>query len=172
MATAIGKAGQFTPMQTEFIQILHTGGFHWVCVYNIGCKDGATVKLYNSLYGCVTPHTKKQIAILLHCTVSNTIEIRVQSVQSQPNGVDCGIFALAFATALCYGKDPCEVFFNRRAMRQHVWFCIESNTLSMFPHTRRASSPELLACVKVPVYCSCHSSSTKGKMVQCDDGAV
>ena len=33
----------------EFIQILHTGDKHWVCVASMGCGDG-TVNLYDSLY--------------------------------------------------------------------------------------------------------------------------
>lgn len=124
LATSIGKAGQFQPMQYEFIQILHTGGFHWVCVSNIGCKDVTKVNLFDSLYSGITQHTKEQVSSLLHCTSSDTIKILVQAVQTQTNGTDCGVFALAFATALCYGKDPCDVYFNRRAMRQHVWSCI------------------------------------------------
>lgn len=168
LATSIGEAGQFPPMQSDFIQILHTGTFHWVCVSNIGCKDKSTVNLYDSLYGGVTQHTKEQVASLLHCTSSDTIQIQVQPVQTQTNGIDCGVFALAFATSLCYGKDPCEVSFSRRVMRQHVWSCIETKSLSMFPHTKRVCSPGLVACVRVPIYCSCQSSSTKGNMVQCD----
>ena len=33
----------------EFIQILHTGNYHWVCVSSIGCLSGI-VNLYDSLY--------------------------------------------------------------------------------------------------------------------------
>ena len=36
-------------MSGEFIQILHTGKSHWVCISLIGCLQGI-VNLYDSLY--------------------------------------------------------------------------------------------------------------------------
>ena len=35
---SIGNVRKFPVMRQEFIQVLHTGGLHWVCVTNIGCK--------------------------------------------------------------------------------------------------------------------------------------
>ena len=64
LSTALGKVNQFPAMQSEFIQILQSGNFHWLCVNNIG-KKKADVNLYDSLYHSVKIDVKKQIAFLL-----------------------------------------------------------------------------------------------------------
>ena len=39
----------FSVVSGEFVQLLHTGQDHWVCVSSVGCPQG-TVKLFDSLY--------------------------------------------------------------------------------------------------------------------------
>ena len=39
----------FDKVDGDFVQILHTGGNHWVCVSSIGCEKGF-VNLYDSLF--------------------------------------------------------------------------------------------------------------------------
>ncbi|KAK3754770.1 hypothetical protein QZH41_007277 [Actinostola sp. cb2023] len=85
----------------------------------------------------ITDETKDQIACLLRCTISDAIKIEVQPIQQQQNSVDCGIFALAFATALCYGKDPCQLHFTRRAMRMHLWECMRERNGRQTPRMHR-----------------------------------
>ena len=41
--------------------------------------------------------------------------INFPSIQIQHGGNDCGLFALAFATSLCYGKSPSQVIFIQHA---------------------------------------------------------
>ena len=50
-------------------------------------------------------HTKAQIACLLACKVKQ-IDIRMMNVQLQNRSCDCGLFAVAFATALANGVQP------------------------------------------------------------------
>ena len=45
----LGPVRNFNQVNGEFIQILHTGYAHWVCVGPVACEDG-TVNLYDSLY--------------------------------------------------------------------------------------------------------------------------
>ena len=45
----LGPVRNFTIMTGEFIQILHTGNQHWVCVSSVGCLPGM-VNLYDSLF--------------------------------------------------------------------------------------------------------------------------
>jgi len=52
-------------MRKNFIQVLHTGGMHWVCVSNIGCRQKNEVQLYDNLYRGISSFTKEQIAALL-----------------------------------------------------------------------------------------------------------
>ena len=99
----IGKAKQFQVMRNNLIQVLQTGGIHRVCVSNIGCSHNNQVKLYDSLHSGIAPFTREQ---LLFNQESNAIEICVPPVDQQTNGTDCGVYAIAFATALCYNMDP------------------------------------------------------------------
>ena len=112
LSPTIGKAKQFPVMRNDFIQVLHTGGIHWVCVSNIGCSHNNQVKLYDSLYS--------GIAALLFNQDSDVIEICVAPVDQQTNGTDCGVFTIAFATELCYNMDPTSLKFSRRAIRAHL----------------------------------------------------
>lgn len=121
LSLTIGTAQQFPVMRHDFIQVLHTGGVHWVCVTNIGCQQLNKIKLYDSLYSGVSPFTKEQIAALLFVEDNDEIEVSIPPVAQQTNGTDCGVFAIAFATALCYKLDPTPLKFNRRAIRAHLW---------------------------------------------------
>ena len=45
----LGPVRNFSVVSVEFVQLLHTGQDHWVCVSSVGCPPG-TVQLYDSLY--------------------------------------------------------------------------------------------------------------------------
>ena len=47
--TSLGAYLNFDKVDGGFVQILHTGGNHWVCVSSIGCEKGF-VNLYDSLF--------------------------------------------------------------------------------------------------------------------------
>ena len=42
------------------------------------------------------------------------------NVQHQIGALDCGLFALAFATSLCLAIDPTSVVYNQSHMRNHL----------------------------------------------------
>ena len=44
-----GPVRNFDLVSGEFIQLLHTGSDHWVCISSIGCLSGH-MNLYDSLY--------------------------------------------------------------------------------------------------------------------------
>ena len=58
----------------DFVQVLHTGGDHWVTVSTIGCKPGE-ICLYDSLARKPSKDLEAQIAALL-CTKERSITIR------------------------------------------------------------------------------------------------
>ena len=62
----LGPVRNFDVVSGEFIQILHTGHSHWVCVSSIGCELGH-VNLYDSLYhdSVLTQEVEKQTNDLL-----------------------------------------------------------------------------------------------------------
>ena len=54
-------------------------------------------------------------------------------VQMQSGTYDCGLFAIAFATALVGGEHPGKFLFNQDSMRQHLIKCLELGEITMFP---------------------------------------
>lgn len=47
--TILGAAGFFTTAYSPFVQIIHTGGNHWICASDIFSKQPSEVILYDSL---------------------------------------------------------------------------------------------------------------------------
>lgn len=55
-------------------------------------------------------------------------------VQKQPNGNDCGLFAIAFAVSLVYNYiKPEKVKYNQNLMRSHLIKIFECNVIEHFP---------------------------------------
>ena len=93
----LGPKLNFSVHKEEFVQILHTGSPHWLCVSNFGCKKGE-INYFDSLYGgVIANHVQKQIAKMLQ-EDSDHLTVHVKPVQQQTNTVDCGVFAIAFPT--------------------------------------------------------------------------
>ena len=122
------------------MQILHDGNLHWVCVSYIGCQKGE-INYYDSMHqGRINPHVQKQIASMLDCENSNHLKVTVRAVQQQNNCVDCGVFAIAFATSLMYGNNPSSVNLKQTLMRGHLASCLTSNVMSQFPKDNKVLS--------------------------------
>lgn len=54
-------------------------------------------------------------------------------VQQQPDGFNCGVFAIAFAAEILDGQSPIEASFDVAKMRDHLILCLEQETLHPFP---------------------------------------
>lgn len=61
------------------------------------------------------------------------------NVQAQQNLIDCGVFAIAFATELVHGQDPALCQFDCTTMRAHLLASLEAGHIDRFPcnKTRR-----------------------------------
>ena len=57
--------------------------------------------------------------------------------QIQRGGVDCGLFALAFACDLANGNGPSEIAYCQSGMRQHLIRCLENEHFQPFPCQKR-----------------------------------
>ena len=99
---------------------------HWITVSNIGCREGI-LNIYNSMYGTLNLQTKKQICAFWKPPL-NQITLQMVNIQRQPNASDCGVFAIAGATELVYGKDPVVSYWDVTRMRSHLINCIEART--------------------------------------------
>ncbi len=115
---------------SEFIQVIHTGNSHWVSLSSVGCQENE-IKIYDSLYNNILSSEVEQ---QVDCMLGGVpCKVTVASVQQQQKGFDCGIFAIAFATRLTLGQDPTSVEFNIPLMREHLYRCIESGNMELFP---------------------------------------
>lgn len=100
--TIRGQNLSFQVVEPPFVQILHVGSNHWMTVIGI---SNTLVKVYDSLYRCVGTCVIMQTASMMK-SPSNYIDFHVESTQIQQGGIDCGLFAIAYATEFCFGNNP------------------------------------------------------------------
>ena len=118
------------------------------------------------MYPSVGSYTKKQVAAIV-CSKENTITLNMRNVQLQAGGSDCGVFAIAFATALANNINPCECCFKQDAMRDHLQCCLESGKLTMFPLVKRRMPRKVVHHVDIiEFHCSCQMPEVP-PMVEC-----
>ena len=80
--------------------------------------------------------TKRQICSFVRPTC-NELKFDIMNIQCQENMNDCGLFAIAYATELVYGEDPCFCHFQTEVMRSHLMKCLESGVMERFPLKKR-----------------------------------
>lgn len=126
----LGCVRNFDVVSGEFVQILHTGSNHWVCISNIGCLPGK-VHLYDSLFhDVISQEIEDQTNDLLG---GDLVSLEFVPMQQQTNDSDCGVFAIAFAVSLALGTDPMHVTCDVRRMHLHLAACLKDKKLNMFP---------------------------------------
>ena len=65
------------------------------------------------------------------------MSLLTRSVQQKKNGVDCGLFSIAFATTLAFGGDPSTVNYDAALLRAHLIKCFHINLIVEFPVTEK-----------------------------------
>ena len=131
----------------NFVQILHTNTNHWVCV---SYTDGSIVNLFDSMRTLnIYKHVGQQTLHFFH-NDCDKILFKVYFVQQQKGTTDCGLFAAAFATAICFGHDPTLLNFDQDSMRRHFKQCITSKNAEMFPYSQKRSSSRRQDALIVP----------------------
>ena len=100
--TFLGQNLAFQVVEPPFVQILHVSNNHWMTVIGI---DQTLVKVYDSLYRCVGTCVTMQAASIMK-SASDYMIFCVESTQIQEGGIDCGLFAIAYATEFCFGNNP------------------------------------------------------------------
>ena len=94
------------------------------------------------------------------------------NVQQQTGGKDCGCFAVAFATEICQGRNPCDAFFDQGLMRVHLYKCIQQGQFTAFPQTSVMSETvphpksKLFTCA-INCYCGMPDEYDTN-MIECD----
>ena len=175
--TVIGKLQEFDVIPTEknYIQILHDSSLHWVCVANMESrkKDNEIHYLYDSLK---KKHISKDVTAQIASYAYHPgpqLTILSKSVQQQGNGVDCGVYAIAFTTSRAYGSNPGKESYDEKKIRPHLVECLKIGKLTPFP----TITGEVVRCdtatSNVELYCLCRvpyapPTDERYEMAQCN----
>ena len=164
---ACGLVMNFTAETTGFIQILFNGSDHWTVISTVGVPEGE-VHLFDSKYTSSSSALKMQIACLV-CTNLPHIKLCYQNVQVQSGAADCGIFSIAFATALVFNRQPGEFFFDQDKMRSHLIKCFEEQSMSIFPVKKMRRGVNLVKRTElISVFCICRMPAvTSSNWIEC-----
>ena len=145
---------------------------HWVCVH---CQGDGVVELMDSL-GSFMPlgrMTLLQIASIFKGP-SEYLKLRILPVQQQQGVLDCGLFAIAYATEVCARINPVQSVFNQKLMRKHLTQCLLAGVICPFPQRTDLSPLTELprpTCrlLSVKLYCYCLMPDNYDKnMILCD----
>ena len=163
--SVLGQLLCFAVQQQEFVQVLHDKN-HWLTIRTVGTPR-STILVYDSLYTSAGEQTKLLIASML-IVEEDSFTLQFADVQKQNGGNDCGIFAIAFATAICLGELPGKFLFDRN----HLIGCLEKQSFTMFPfkQERRQSSRKFASREIIPIYCVCRLPAINNvPMIQCSN---
>ena len=116
------------PEIEDSVQIVHCSTrHHWITVSTINCE----VRVLDSLFTNCDRKTKAIICGLYQRDTEN-IRIIVSRCQKQTGKKDCGLFAIAFAMALVFNKNPSILKFNQQKMRSHLMECFTKQEMIPF----------------------------------------
>ena len=143
----------FKRHQKLFIQIINrspdTKGTHWLTVSNINCME-EEVSIYDSAFDDL-PHNEQLVVASLVKTEKEILKVKFSNVHMQTNGNDCGLYAIANATALAFGRDPSKEQYIPSKLREHLIQCLEDKEMRPFP-TAKETSKRRKALKKTEVY--------------------
>ena len=110
--------------------------------------------VYDSLYKYLTTSTELQIASIVN-TSQPKISIEFVDVQKQCGRIDCGVYAIAYATALSLVWDPSTLVFYQSEMKRHLFKIVKEKKLTTFPVLKKKRSVRVTERNPILVYCSC-----------------
>ena len=82
--------------------------------------------MYDSVYNVLDERTIDVISNLFHSSKVTMMECKKQAGEK-----DCGLFAIAYATAIAHGVDPSGMELNQAMMQNHLIKCLKEEKLSM-----------------------------------------
>ena len=80
-------------------------------------------------------HTRKLSEITVFFAVRDNANVMVTflSIQKQQDGLNYGLFAVAFAAEIIDYKSTKDAVFHVPQLRNHLIYCLESGALTPFP---------------------------------------
>ena len=130
-----GKRNTLTEdMVKNKLQIIHClERHHWIIASTVKNPSGE-VTVMDSIFRSIDEETKLTISNLFRPTgSSNELKIKLIKTQRQKGNKDCGLFAVAMATAITFGKNPSKVTFCQESLRAHLVTCLNKQEFSLFP---------------------------------------
>nr|XP_047132815.1 uncharacterized protein LOC124805812 isoform X2 [Hydra vulgaris]XP_047132816.1 uncharacterized protein LOC124805812 isoform X2 [Hydra vulgaris] len=166
----LGSKLHFRVQSGKFVQILHNGAMHWLTISNFLSTHLNSVDVFDSLYYDLSVSGKMQVGSIM-MVKEPFLKLQFKDFQKQSGGVDCGLFAIAAATDLCYNYDPSIKCYKQELMRDHLLKCFSDNYLTPFPiETNERKKKKLPKPINVPLYCICRLPDNKEeKMVKCNN---
>ncbi|XP_065060557.1 uncharacterized protein LOC135687817 [Rhopilema esculentum] len=153
--TLLQKKHQFKVMSGEFVQIINKSGNHWMTLSTLGINHQGSIKIFDSMNSKVLNQEIKGIIASVIMTKNRVIHVKVENVQQQPDSYNCGLFAIAFATHLCFHQNPRCLQFDVSKMRNHLFKCLEAKRLGPFPLSGIHKNEHLGSLHVFRVYCIC-----------------
>ena len=126
----------------------------------------------NELYEILRTTTERQCADMIKKMEKQWNEefTRYFKKSVEPNGNDCGLYAIANATALAFGRDPSKEQYIPSKLREHLLKCLEEKEMRLFP-TAKGTSKRRKAIKKIEnikLYCVCNMPDTHTTYFLCD----
>ncbi len=156
-----------------FIQILNVSQCHWIVVSNMPFKkNNDCVYIYDSLLMTkISDSLVTTVCSFFKCHSTDRLHFDVVNVQRQSNDYDCGVFAIAFAAELAFGRDPASSTWNTATMRCHLLHALEQKFVEPFPKNGQRSlrlGRRIYKSHPVPIHCVCRMPNDPQKgMVEC-----
>ena len=148
------------------MQIIHLSEKnHWALISTIGCNNA--LKYYDSSFDKIFLEAEKIIVSLLK--PPRSINAQIMNVVPQKGSTDCGVYCIAYCTALAYNTDPCICVFSQSEMRLHLVSCLEKQHFTQFPVLRnRRLSNRIRSHYSISVCSVCLKPDDGNMMVLCD----
>ena len=115
------------------LQVIHCRGNHWILASTVRNESSSRVMVYDSLYDDIDAGTLAVIRSLF----GSTAMPEIIQIQKQHGVTDCGVFAIAFATAICF-KQELVAPFNQGVMSHHLVQCFEKGACLPFPFVQHS----------------------------------
>ena len=159
----------------RYVQVLHDGN-HWITVSNIDCYAEKGVQdrvliFYSCVPSKIGHNVKMQVCAFVR-PANESFRFDILNIMPQHNLYDCGLFAIANATALLHGTNPVRCVWDTSIMRRHLVKCFEDNKMEPFPLLRERRVPFGSAVKHSEVdaiHCICRMPYEKSSadMIQC-----
>ena len=135
-------------------QIHHIETDHWLT--SVQDTEDEQVILFDSSQG-FSPRLSRSLEMQLFAIYrrgKRHLQVVHPRVQQQHTGVDCGIFAIAYATEFVFNQyTGNELEFDRSVMRDHLLMCFQNQDLIPFPKLKRKmklkNRPQLLESTNI-----------------------